>query len=66
MTRRYALTETAEKELASILGYVADQDGVDRALHVHAKFFEAFEALADAPRIGFKRPHLTGNHVRAE
>ena len=60
----YELTVTAEEELASILRYIAEQDSVDRALHVHDKFTQAFESLAATPGMGFKRPHLTGTRVR--
>lgn len=63
-SRRYALTETAEEELAGILRYIADRDGTKRALRVQAKFVAAFETLAGTPGIGFKRPHLTGDRVR--
>ena len=46
MTAGYRLTETAEAELGEILLYVADRDGVERALHVHDRFVRAFELLA--------------------
>jgi len=64
LTARYQLTETVEEELGEILRYVAEQDGIDRALHVHGKFVEAFGALAAMPGIGSKRLHLTGERVR--
>lgn len=64
MTRRYELTWTAEKELESILLYIAEHDSVERALHVHQKFIEAFEGLAAMPGSGFKRTSLTGDRIR--
>ena len=46
MTAGYQLTETAEAELAEILLYVTDRDGVERASYVHDRFDQAFELLA--------------------
>ncbi|MHC5063331.1 MAG: type II toxin-antitoxin system RelE/ParE family toxin [Planctomycetota bacterium] len=60
----FALTATAEADLARILSYIAKQDSLDRALHMHSRFTQAFEALAAMPAIGFKRPHLTGPRLR--
>ena len=60
----YQLTATAENELSELLQYVAKRDGVDRALHVHGKFVEAFASLAATPGSGWKRPRLTGDRVR--
>jgi len=60
----YELTRTAENELREILQYVARHDGVDRALHVHDQFIEAFTSIAATPDRGFKRPKLTGDRVR--
>lgn len=54
----------AEVELEDVLGFVADHDGVQRALHVHGKFVEAFELLAFQPGSGTTRPKLTGQRVR--
>ncbi len=64
MSAGYRLGRTAENELAEILLYVAEQSGVDRALHVHAKFVEAFEHLAGMPGSGSKRTEITGDAVR--
>ena len=64
MTAGYQLTETAEAELAEILLYVADRDGVERALYVHGRFVQAFELLAAQQGAGTTRPNLTGEHVR--
>ena len=60
----YQLTNTAENEIGEILLYVAERDGIDRALHVHGKFLEAFERLASMPGTGFKRPLFTGDRIR--
>ena len=64
MTSGYQLTETAEAELAEILLYIADRDGVERALYVHDRFVRAFELLTAQPDSGTTRPDLTGGHVR--
>ncbi len=64
MTAGYSLTKTAEEELANILRFIAERDGVERALHAHDRFAETFEALALMPGAGDKRPHLTGEHFR--
>ena len=60
----YLLTETAEQELREVLDYVAEDSGVDRALHVLGHLEDAFERLADAPDIGFHRHQLTSPDVR--
>jgi plasmid stabilization system protein ParE len=39
----YRITPIADRDLREIPQYVAEQDGVDRALHVHGKFPGAFE-----------------------
>ena len=64
MTAGYRLTGAAEDDLSEILLYVAEHDGAGRALHVHAKFVEAFERLASTPGAGAKRPELTGDRAR--
>jgi len=64
LTASYQLTATAEDELGAILLYVAEHDGIGRALLVHGKFAAAFEALAGMPGMGSKRPQLTGDCVR--
>ena len=64
MTAGYQFTDTAEDGLDEILHYVAEQDGVERALHVHGKFVGAFEQLAAMPGSGAKRPELTGDRIR--
>jgi plasmid stabilization system protein ParE len=60
----YRLTESAEADLVDILTFIADRDGYDRALHVHERFLDAFEALAASPGIGNRKPHLTPEAVR--
>lgn len=62
--KRFILTQTAEAELAQILEYIAQHDGIDRALRVHAKFADAFDTLASSPRIGSLKPHLTPKNIR--
>lgn len=64
MTVVYRLTEQAENELGEILQYVAQKDGVERALNVHGKFLGAFEHLAAMPNAGSRRMALTGDQVR--
>ena len=60
----YRLTESAETDLHDILGFIAERDGIDRALHVYEKFVEAFEALAASPGIGTRKPEFTDDPVR--
>ena len=60
----YLLTETAIADLDEILLYIADRDGLDRALYVHQKFEEAFAALAATPLMGTVRSELTGAQQR--
>ena len=43
-SKGYQLTDTAEVELEDVLGFVADRDGVPRALHVHGKFVVGLRA----------------------
>lgn len=64
MTASYKLTKTAEEDLGDILRFVAERDGLNRALHIHGKFVDAFEHLADAPHSGSKRTELTGEQIR--
>ncbi len=61
---QYRITPTAERDLRGILVYVAEADGVERALLVHERFFEAFELLAFAPRSGRLREDVTGPDIR--
>lgn len=61
---RYVLTETAEAELAAILEYITEHNGVERALHVLEKFVHAFETLTASPLIGTVKPDLTDVEVR--
>ena len=63
MSAGYRLSQTAEAELEEILLFVAEQSGIDRALHVHGRFVDAFEHLAKMPGSGSKRS-ITGDRVR--
>ena len=58
------LTETAEAELGTILAFIAERDGLSRAVHVHGKFSEAFEKLERVPGMWSVRSHLTGETIR--
>ncbi|NOX59406.1 MAG: type II toxin-antitoxin system RelE/ParE family toxin [Planctomycetes bacterium] len=60
----YTVTETAEGELDAILDYIADRDGLERALRVYNRFEEAFAKLSQTPGMGATRRHLTGDLVR--
>ncbi len=64
MTAGYVLTETAESELDDTLRFIAQRDGVERALHVLDRFETAFEPLSASPEIGNIRPELTGIDLR--
>ncbi|MHC4940004.1 MAG: type II toxin-antitoxin system RelE/ParE family toxin [Planctomycetota bacterium] len=58
MRASYRLTSTAERDIAEILRFVADRDGVDRALHVHERLVRLFEELVALPDSGLRRPEL--------
>ena len=60
----YTLTATAEADVLDILQFIAARDGMDRALHIHDKFVDAFELLSATPFAGKVRPELTSEHVR--
>lgn len=60
----YQLTQPAAAELESLLRFIADRDGTQRALLVHGKFLEAFEVLEAQPGAGATPGTLTGDHLR--
>jgi plasmid stabilization system protein ParE len=60
----YTLTQSAEADLDDVLGFIADRDGVGRALHVYEQFVEPFEYLASFPGTGIRKPLLTDNAIR--
>ena len=60
----YRLTRAAEDDLEEILEYVLEQSGPNRAQHVHARFVEAFEHLAEMPGSGWQRGEITGDRIR--
>ena len=60
----YRLSRTAEDDLEEILAYTLEQSGSHRALHVHGRFVQAFEHLAEMPGSGWKRGEITGDAVR--
>lgn len=60
----YILTETAEGELDAILFFIAERDGVARALHILAEFEDAFRALDATPLMGTVKEELTGPDQR--
>ena len=60
----YRLSRTAEDDLEEILAYILGQSGSDRAVHVHGRFVQAFEHLAEMPGSGWKRGEITGERVR--
>jgi toxin ParE1/3/4 len=60
----WRIAAAAESDVAEILDYIAAQDGVTRALAVHARFVRAFERLAAHPGLGKTRAGLTGTKVR--
>jgi plasmid stabilization system protein ParE len=64
LTSRYVLTVTAESDVHGLLQYIADRDGVDRALHVLDHFELAFDRLSTSPDIGIVRHDLTGETLR--
>lgn len=60
----YRITPRAERDLREILEYIAEEAGVDRALHVHGKLLEALELLGSRPGAGRVREDLAEANVR--
>jgi len=56
----YRLAATAESDVAAILDFIAERDGVDRALAIHDSFVAAFEMLVSMPRAGRRHESITG------
>lgn len=63
MSRRYRLTETAQRHLDEIGAFIA-QDNIDAALKVYDALEEAFERLAEMPEMGHSRDDLTPRPLR--
>lgn len=61
---RYRLTRSAQRSLLEIFDFLCERESVDRALHVHGQFVEAFERIADMPGAGRRREHVFGERVR--
>jgi plasmid stabilization system protein ParE len=59
----YRLAPSVRADLRELFAYVAEQDGVDRALQLHARFLEAFEFLGAALGAGRVHEDLTGPAV---
>jgi plasmid stabilization system protein ParE len=62
--RGYRITPSAEGDLREILEYVAERDGVDRAIRLHARLVKTFERIADSPRAGRLREEVMGPTIR--
>jgi plasmid stabilization system protein ParE len=60
----FTLSSQAARELDEIVTYVADHDGVDRALEVLESLEDSFRFLADARHAGRERLDLTPAGVR--
>lgn len=61
--RRYSLGPAAENDLTLIIDYIAQRnpDAADRLMDA---LVEAFDRLADHPKIGHRRTDLTERPVR--
>lgn len=61
--RRYSLARAAENDLALIFDYIAQRnpDAADRLMDA---MIEAFDRLADHPKLGHRRADLTDLPVR--
>jgi len=59
----YLISEPAETDLVEIWDYIAPHN-LNAADRLIEKFFEAFQKLADLPKIGHSRPDLTHRVVR--
>ena len=56
--KKYTLTESAEADLNDILGFIADRDGVPRALYVFEMIQHAIDNLTEHPYIGVRKLNL--------
>ena len=59
---RYVLSREAERDLEELWDYIA-ADNIEAADRLIAKLFDAFECLAQNPRIGHQRQDLTAYSV---
>jgi plasmid stabilization system protein ParE len=57
----FQLTETAFRDIDSILAYLIDEDSVDYAYRLRRDLFESFANLAQTPGLGHARPELTSH-----
>jgi toxin ParE1/3/4 len=60
----YRLSDLAERDLAEIWSYVAEDTGPARADRLIDAIFDRFELLVEQPRIGRNRPEF-GEGVRS-
>jgi toxin ParE1/3/4 len=58
---RYALTETAQNDLAHIRDYYLEEAGFRVARQMLVEFIESFRFLARTPGAGHKREDLAGH-----
>lgn len=61
--RRYSIAPAAENDLALVFDYIAERnpDAADRVMDA---LVEAFDRLADHPKLGHRRSDLTDRPVR--
>jgi plasmid stabilization system protein ParE len=59
----YTVTEQAQQDIENIVVYIAE-DNITAALSVENDLYEAFQLLADNPKIGFLRPEWTEKPYR--
>jgi plasmid stabilization system protein ParE len=59
----YVLSPDAMEDLQDVWDFIAS-DNIPAADKLENEFFEAFEMLAERPRIGHTRPDLTERDVR--
>jgi plasmid stabilization system protein ParE len=58
------LSESALADLTEIFDFVADHDGIERAILLHAEFVAAFERIGEFPGLGALRPGITRPSLR--
>jgi plasmid stabilization system protein ParE len=59
MNSRFVLSQPASRDLGDIFGYILENDGPQRALHVLEGLESAFDKLAESPELGHRRDDLT-------
>lgn len=63
---RYELTAAAEEDLAAIADYTIERFGIEQARRYRDSLLNAFESLAETPRLGRGAAHIRHGYRRFE